>query len=816
MVNLTWKGDKREGTPGWVARTKKNFIFPQGTPALALLDFDNKGMPDEVKQKLEDLGGFVEALKVIIPGFSGAGFISRASTSSGIYNPKTGLTKVGGMHVYVLIADGNRLNEFLHAVHQLSWLNGLGWHYPAADGSLLERSIVDVSVGGIERLIFEADPILNDELKQGPRAVTLHDGKPLAIPLLSSGKKGAATKAITASKLAAAPECERVRRAWDEARRAAGIEAGLTPEEADKMVVNSHQNIFNPGYNIEFEEFGDVDVGAILADPKKYDRAKCYDPIEGSEYGHITGMFYADKNVIHSFAHGNNNFQLLPAFFEEPEGSEGPAQVLPEEDFDETPRGVLIEINTEWQVVVDGGKTRVMRFAELEINKQKRRVAEFLSLADFKAWYINRDVFFPPTPDNPNGSRIPAALFWLKNKARKQYTGLIFDPKAPPVHDKKLNLWSGLSVLPVPGNWDLMQRHFADVVTNGNSEAEEYLRKWLAFLVQYPEIPAEVALALIGTKGTGKGIIGNAICRIFGQHGIHISAPTHLTGRFNAHQRDCCFLFADETYWYGNRTAAAALQRLITEPDLAIEGKGKDIITATNRMHVMVAAEDGSCVPAGCKERRYVVLELKEDHAQEGSYFEPLWKQLDQGGLSAMLYDLQHIDLTDWHPRKIIHTAGLTKQQNLNLSPLESWWIYLLEQGQLPGAGIGLGYTRQAPQEDWEETIEGGNGKTKMYNGLYSEARQCSPGLRNFPNNEVAGHLKGMKCERVDRVQKLRGRGRGWLFPELNKLREAWENGHPKWQWQDGNVNVVWRGVPSEEDDVCQRPAREATHPIPD
>jgi hypothetical protein len=40
----------------------------------------------------------------------------------------------------------------------------------------------------------------------------------------------------------------------------------------------------------------------------------------------------------------------------------------------------------------------------------------------------------------------------------------------------------------------------------------------------------------------------------------------------------------------------AAFQRLITAPDLAVEEKGKDPITCPNRMHVLLAAEDGSVV----------------------------------------------------------------------------------------------------------------------------------------------------------------------------------------------------------------------------
>jgi hypothetical protein len=99
---------------------------------------------------------------------------------------------------------------------------------------------------------------------------------------------------------------------------------------------------------------------------------------------------------------------------------------------------------------------------------------------------------------------------------------------------------------------------------------------------------------------------------MFGQHGLHISSPIHLTGRFNAHQRDCCFLLADESYWHGDKAAAGSLQRLITEPDLVIEGKGKDIITCQNRMHILIMSEGGLVLPAGAQERRYVVCNLKE------------------------------------------------------------------------------------------------------------------------------------------------------------------------------------------------------------
>jgi hypothetical protein len=45
-----------------VARVKENFLFHPGKVAFALLDFDDKGMPAVVRDKLNEIGGFIESV----------------------------------------------------------------------------------------------------------------------------------------------------------------------------------------------------------------------------------------------------------------------------------------------------------------------------------------------------------------------------------------------------------------------------------------------------------------------------------------------------------------------------------------------------------------------------------------------------------------------------------------------------------------------------------------------------------------------------------------------------------------------------------
>ena len=96
--------------------------------------------------------------------------------------------------------------------------------------------------------------------------------------------------------------------------------------------------------------------------------------------------------------------------------------------------------------------------------------------------------------------------------------------------------------------------------------------------MQHPDQQAEVALVFIGERGTGKGNSGKALCKIFGQHSLHLSSPEHLTGRFNSHLRQCSFLFGDECYGPKDKSAEGTLKRIITEDTLTIEAKGRDAI----------------------------------------------------------------------------------------------------------------------------------------------------------------------------------------------------------------------------------------------
>src|SRR5262245_1760588 len=76
--------------PGLIARTGSNILYREKQSAAVLLDYDQKGMPVEVRERLDDLGGFWPAICSVLPELEGSAGVTRLSTSAGLFRTDTG------------------------------------------------------------------------------------------------------------------------------------------------------------------------------------------------------------------------------------------------------------------------------------------------------------------------------------------------------------------------------------------------------------------------------------------------------------------------------------------------------------------------------------------------------------------------------------------------------------------------------------------------------------------------------------------------------------------------------------------------------
>jgi hypothetical protein len=150
-------------------------------------------------------------------------------------------------------------------------------------------------------------------------------------------------------------------------------------------------------------------------------------------------------------------------------------------------------------------------------------------------------------------------------------------------------------------------------------------------------------------------------------------------------------LFADESHFAGDRAHQGALQRLITEPSLAVEKKFRDVVSCINLLHLIIASNESWVVPiALIGERRYFVPVIDESKAGDRSYFNALIAQMEHGGTEAMLHDLLARDIREFDVRDVPSSEGLIEQKTHSLDSLSKWWLAVLSRGYLYQSKFGV------------------------------------------------------------------------------------------------------------------------------
>lgn len=452
-------------------------------------------------------------------------------------------------------------------------------------------------------------------------------------------------------------------------------------------------------------------------------------------------------------------------------------------DIGQTPRWVA-EMNAKYALMTsEGGKARVLVYTTSEVSG--RIIPRLISAESFRLIENNR-MIENGTDKNGNPKYAEAGSAWLKHPQRRTLSEFRFDPSTTesviasvvPGQAPYLNLWGGFGVDPRSGDWSLLKQHIREVLASDVEEYFRYIIRWIAWVLQNPDKVPEVALVFRGDKGSGKGTLGRSLTKIFGDHGLHLSSPGLLTGRFNEHYRFTAFVFADEAIHRGDKAAAAKFQTMITEDVLVIEGKGEKVVQTRNRLSILMAAEDGWNVPAGPYERRYGVFDVSACRRGDTTYFDALNAQIEGGGLGAMLHDLLTMDLEGWHPREgVPQTEALARQKELSMGLVDEFIADVLEEGILPAEPAG----KDAPLG------------AVAAEALWEAMKNRVPLLEKWSNQKLASEMATTWGVEKDRVGRVRAR----MFPPLPDMRKMFAERYGQRKW-DGGIDAEWNWSPQE------------------
>lgn len=443
---------------------------------------------------------------------------------------------------------------------------------------------------------------------------------------------------------------------------------------------------------------------------------------------------------------------------------------------------MLRQLNEKHAVIGDmGGKCRII--SEVFDQAMKRHKISKQSFEDFKNRYRHIKV---QVGDDGKGNPIfkAAGSWWVDHPNRRQYETIVFAPghEVPDAY----NLWKGFSVDAIPGKkHEHFLEHVLKNICSGNKELYDYIIGWMARAVQQPDSPGEVAVVLRGKRGTGKSFFVKAFGNLFGRHFLQVSDSKHLVGSFNAHLRDCVVLFGDEAFYAGDKKHESILKTLITEEVIVVEGKGVDAEAAPNYTHIIMASNEEWVVPAGPEERRYLVIDVGNDHMQDRAYFKALRKELDEGGSENLLHFLMTYDLSEYEVRAVPKTQALQDQKLLSLSPEQQWWYEKLHYGRLLGEDTG--WTVEVQVKDIQDDYLGFMQKVGVYRKLSNVAlgkflqKVCPP---TYPKSYQKRAEITTYTPDGFAIKKM-GRPYFYELPTLEVCRKIWdENFGGPYPWQ--------------------------------
>ncbi len=286
---------------------------------------------------------------------------------------------------------------------------------------------------------------------------------------------------------------------------------------------------------------------------------------------------------------------------------------------------------------------------------------------------------------------------WLKSPLRREYEGIVFDPRKGENADGYYNIWTGFAVEPQKGDCSKFWFFVREVICAGDEKSYDYLKKWLAYVVQRPD-EVHTAIVLCGGEGIGKNTFVETFGGLWGKHYKQLAAMREALSKFNYHHKDAVVISISEAKWADGRDDEGVLKAMVTDPIFVIEGKGKDQLIVKNFRHFIFSSNNSRPVSVEHDDRRFFYLNVSENRKGDQGFFADIRTERAGNGLKALLYDLLNEDLSSFNPRIMPDTLSSFDAKIEGFSAVEKYVFEILKEGRIDAGNA-------APQGIWPTKI---------------------------------------------------------------------------------------------------------------
>lgn len=219
----------------------------------------------------------------------------------------------------------------------------------------------------------------------------------------------------------------------------------------------------------------------------------------------------------------------------------------------------------------------------------------------------------------------------------------------------------------------------------------EYLFDWIAHICKYPHIKTEVALYLYSEEhGTGKSMFTRLMMNLVGHYNSYKQQGTErVAGNFNKMLENKLIVTIEEASVGKElkKKTFDTFKDMITSDIIAIEGKGKDVVTVQQNINFIFISNHSYSMYIEPSDRRYFCLELPTNRIpkDENDLEDPkalYWRKLkrlinNQNALAKLYTWLRRRDIAPEPMRRPPMTNCKREAINLHRSPVDLFF----EQG---------------------------------------------------------------------------------------------------------------------------------------
>jgi hypothetical protein len=271
-----------------------------------------------------------------------------------------------------------------------------------------------------------------------------------------------------------------------------------------------------------------------------------------------------------------------------------------------------------------------------------------------------------------------AAEEWLGWRSRTLMGEITYEPGKPQITaEGNYNIWRSSGLEPIKGDispWTHLMGHmFKDL----RPEQFRWLEQWLAWPLQYLGAKMYSCVLLWShTGGTGKNLLAEVMCLLYGPSNSVTIGSRELTAAFNGWAEGKQFVVGDEITLDDKRQTSNALKSMLTSTKIRVNRKGVESYEIDDRANYVLTSNDPLSVVQEQGARRTFIHQVNEEPYGDARG-RALKKWASEGGAAHVLYHLvKEVDLSDFSPTaKPPDTDSFIDAVAYSRSDIDTWAV---------------------------------------------------------------------------------------------------------------------------------------------